>query len=133
MGKEAGLALEIVIHCLMVIEMIRSTIGENPDIEMASLYSVLMQGMGGDLHDDMGDPLLQHVLQHLLEVIGFGGCRCRPVDGSFKMVVDGSDNAGFETGPSQDGFGKICRGGFPIRAGDADKGHFGRGVPEVSR
>ena len=89
--------------------------------------------MGRDLHNDMGDPFLEHVLQDPLEVVGFGGCRCRPVDGSLEMVVNGSDDAGSEANPSQDRFGKICRGGFPIRPGDANEDHLGRGVPEESR
>ncbi len=89
--------------------------------------------MGSDLHDDMGDPFLQHVFQDLLEIIGFGGCRCRPLHSFPEMVVDGSDKPRFETRPSQNGFGKICRGGLPIRAGDADKCHLSGGIPEESR
>ncbi len=64
--KKALFAAKVRLHGFMVIQVVLGQIGKDPSIKFTTVYPMLIQAVGGNFHDDVGDPGLFHVEECLL-------------------------------------------------------------------
>ena len=80
--EEILLALPVPVKVAMIIQVVLGKISEKPNVELAAVDPSKVKGMGRDLHDNMGNPGIEHFSKHLLDVVGFWSC-----DGGWKDAV----------------------------------------------
>ena len=75
-GEQTSLGLEVIIEGLVEVKMIATEVGEGSDIETGAVDPLQGEGVGGDLHDDVGRSPLSHGAEETLEIRSFRGRHC---------------------------------------------------------
>ena len=123
MSKKPFFTIKVFIHVLVIIQVITGQVGKYTCIKPAKIHSVQIKPMGGDFHDDMGDPCFFHFMQGFLKI---NGIRCG--DGIVKNQIiipdiDGSDDTGCKSASLENTFQQPRGCGLAVGPGDTDKGH----------
>ncbi len=122
--EELLLALPVVLHGLVVVEVVVTQVGEHGHIENASRHPGKIQGMGGDLHDRMGDAVIDHLPENRLQVGRFRRGHRIGEDLAGITVVDRPDHAHGHAGRLQDPLHQIGDRGLAAGAGHTDEGQL---------
>ena len=69
-SKKLALCIKIRIHGPVIIQMISREVGEYSDLKGAIGGPILIEGMGGDLHDHIGDAFIGHFAQETHDIKG---------------------------------------------------------------
>ena len=107
----------------MIVQVVPGQIGKNPRFKGAVPGPSLIQGMGGDLHDDIRGAPVRHPTKLPHEIKGF---RCRDGGGfnfSGDPVVDGADHTRPSPGRRKDGLQQVAYGRFAVCSGNPDHQH----------
>jgi len=91
----------------MIIKMVAREIGKDTQIKITVIHPLQIHRMRGHLGHNMGNAVISHVAHDFLHFIRFGRCVGRRTDFIMVTIVNGSENAAWETRFFQDGFQKI--------------------------
>jgi len=88
----------------MKVEMVLAQICKNSHIKPAAFNAVKIHGVGGGLHDNMGDTRAVHLCQYPLKIQRFRRCHRVAEDFICIAIIDGSDHPGTKAGLQQNTF-----------------------------
>ena len=101
--------------------MILGQVGEDSGVEVQPGHPVLVQGVGGNLHDDHVHVRLLHVEEQFVEHPAVRGGQRGVHHEAGPAVGDGAEDAHLETGSRQQVFDDVGGGRLAVGAGDADQ------------
>ena len=128
MVEEARLRAHVVLERLMVVEMILREVREDRRIELDARDAVLVERVGGDLHDDVVHARVAHARERVLQL---DDIRRRVVDGQHLVLdhdLDRADEADLVARVAQDSAREVARRRLAVRARDADDAQRARGI-----
>ena len=116
--KKAFFGGQVIFHGLVVVEMILGQVGKNRRVEGTALHPILIQRVGGYLHDAVGAALRRHEREHALQVIRIRGGVSRRQHPGADHILDGTDKPDLVAAGLQHRLEHAGGGGFPVGAGD---------------
>jgi hypothetical protein len=132
--EELSLGLVVGLHGRMIVLVLAAEIGEDGDVVADAPDPLLLEGVGGDFHDAVGDAGVEHVPEQGLQVGGLGGRPRRRDLPTRPPVFDRADDPGHGAGRAQDLFEEVGGRCLALGPGDADDLHPVGGVPvEIGR
>ena len=131
--EKATFGLEIGVQIVMIIQVILTQIGEDRHVVQASGHAVEIQGMGRDLHDHMGDPLVGHGFQIFLQFRSVGCGHTGRNGPAAEADVHRAQHACIAPAMIQYGFEQVGSGGFSVGSGYADHNHLRGRIPTQGR
>ena len=105
----------------MVIQMILGEVGEHRCIKIAPIHSMLVQAVGRDLHDDMGDSCKFHVVHGFLQAHRIRGGDGVVNGGARISDIYRTDDAAGDAAGLVNLFQKPGNAGFSVGSGNAHK------------
>ena len=72
MTEQFGLDISVCSEVDKIVKMLVSNIGDNGNMKMTTIKTVLVDSMSGDFNDDMGDTVVDHMTEKFLDNRGIG-------------------------------------------------------------
>ena len=117
--EEQALGREVGVHVAVEIEVVAGEVGEDRDLEAAPEDALQAQGVRGHLEHAVGAARVDHLLEEMLEIRGFGS----GADGFLHAVGDPvlhrAQEAHRARSRAQHGVYEVGRGGLSVRPRDS--------------
>jgi len=126
--EKTFLRAEVIVHGAVVVQVVLGQVREDPDRELAVVDPGEVDRVRGNLGDDVGRSLAEHLGEDPLKIKRFGGGVRSGQSLAAVPVIDGADDAGLETCGGEDRLKEVGHRGLSVRAGHGDQGQAGGGV-----
>ncbi len=120
--EEALLGLVVGLHGLVEVQVVAGEVREARGREVEVGHPGQGQGVGGDLHGGVGDPLLRQAVEPPVDEVGLGGGAHGGEETLARVVFDGPEHPG-AAGLHEDAPQEVGAGGLPVGARDPRQLH----------